>query len=156
MEYIGQRYKVSVDNLTLATSPSAYDLILFAPASNIPFAIDHMLVTAAQTTGTILRAVLMRRSTASTGGTAVVPTPAGSPAAPAASTTVTYLNTSTVGTASGTPLDSQEWNELAPYEYDVRPNGDLIVPGTWLCLYLPVAPGAGIQVSFTAEFTEYK
>src|ERR1017187_4319473 len=156
MEDVGQRYTVSVDNLSLPTTPSAYDLLLFAPAAGIPIALDYLLVTAAQTAGTILRMVLTRRSAASTGGTGVVPTPGGSPAAPSASTTVTYVNSSTVGTVSGTPLDSQEWNELAPYEYDVRPSGRLIIPGTWLGLFLPVAPASGIQVSVHAEFVEYK
>jgi len=152
---LGHRYKASVDNLTIAASPSSYDLILFATSATVPMIVDRIVCTANITTGQILRVVLQRRSTASTGGTGVTPTPS-SPGSPSASTTVTYLNVSTTGTGSGTPLDSQQWNEFAPYEYNVRPGGDVILPNSYLGLFLPASPASTISASFTAEFIEIK
>ena len=151
---LGHRYKASVDNITIPTSPSAFDLILLAPASNVPIIVDRIVATASVLTGAILRLVLTRRSATSTGGTALVPTPS-SPASPSASTGVTYLTTAQ-GAASGTPLDSQQWNEFAPYEFNVRPAGELIVPGTWLALSIPAVAASTVTASFTVEFIEVK
>lgn len=151
----GHRYKASFNNLTVPLSPSAFDLIMIAPASNVPVLVDRIVCTAGVSAGGLIQVVLTRRSTASTGGTAITPTPS-SPSSPAASCAVTYLNVSTVGTVSGTPLDSQWWNEFAPYEYNVRPGADLIVPGTWASLYIPAAPTATFPASFTVELIEIK
>lgn len=157
---LGHRYKAAINGVVLQTAPSAYDLILVAPAANVPVIVDRIVATASVLAGTILPLVLTRRSTASTGavtgGGTIVPTPS-SPASPAASSTVSYLIGNTaVGTVSGTPLDAQQWNEFAPYEFNVRPGGELIVPGSYLALYVPVAPPSTVTASFTVEFIELK
>lgn len=152
---LGHRYSASFDSLTIATSPASYDLILLAPAAAVPIIVDRIAATAAAGTGTLQRVTLQLRSTASTGGTAVVPK-AASNASPAASTTVTHLNLSTTGTASGTPYDSQIWNQFAPYEWNEKPGGILIPPAFFLALFLPAAPTSTIAASYVVEFIELK
>lgn len=159
---LGHRYKVSVDNITIPASSTQAtgDLFMIAPASNVPIIVDRIVVTASALAGAILRAVLTRRSTASTGtanGGGTVTPVASSPASPAASSTVSYnIGSSAIGTASGTPLDSQQWNEFAPYEFNVRPGGELIVPGTFLSLFLPAPASTTLSASFTIEYIEVK
>jgi hypothetical protein len=152
----GQKYKASASVVSLAVNGgTGYDFLQIAPANNVPLALTRLIMTSNAVSAVVLPLVLTRRSTASTGGTALVPVNT-SPAGPAASCAVTYNNVTTTGAASGTPLDSQEWNEFAPYQYDVNPSADLIVPGTWCGLYVPTPPGVALPVSFTLEFTEIK
>jgi hypothetical protein len=152
---LGQRYTLTVENLTVPTnSGTAFDLVQLATSSAVPIIVDRIVATAGVTSGAIQRLQLLRRTTTGTGGTGATPNPVNA-SAPAASTTCSYNVVTTVGTA-GAALDSQQWNEFAPYEFNQRPGGVLVPVSSFLSLYIPSAPGSTYVASFTVEFIELK
>jgi hypothetical protein len=150
----GQGYTITADNITVPNTPSSFDVIQIATAATVPIFVYRIVATANAVAAAIQRVVLIRRSTASTGGTAVTPKPTNGGSA-AASSTASYNLVTTTGTA-GDQLDSQQWNEFAPYEFNQKPQGILVPAASWLSLFLPANPAAAFQASFTVEYVELK
>lgn len=134
---------------------TGYDLVLLAAAAAVPLYLKRIVLTAVTSAQPILPIEVVRRSSASTGGAAVVPTP-DSPTSPSASTAVSSLCTTSTGAISGIPIDSQDWQQFGPYVYDKRPDGIIIAPGTWVALFMPTPVNANIAMGFRIEFTEVK
>lgn len=152
---LGQRYTVTSENITVPTnSGTAFDLVQLSTSTTVPIIVDRIVATAGVTTGAIQRIALVRRSTTGTGGTGATANPSNA-SAPAASTTCSYNIVTTVGTI-GAYIDSQQWNEFAPYEFNQRPGGVLVPVSSFLCLFLPAAPGSTYVASYTVEFVELK
>lgn len=134
---------------------TGYDLVLLAAAATVPVYLDRVQLTGVVSGNPILPIQVQRRSTASTGGSAVTPSK-DSPASPASSTTVTTLNVTTTGTVADVALDSQDWQQFGPYIYDVRPKGKLITPATWLGIYMPTPFNGTIAMGYRVEWREAK
>jgi hypothetical protein len=150
----GQGYTVTVDNFSVPISPGSFDIVQMATTSSVPIFVTRIIATANAVAASIQRLVLMRRSTAGTGGTGVTPKPTNGGSA-AASTTVNYNLVTTTGTA-GDLMDSQQWNEFAPYEFNQKPQGILVPVSSFLSLFNPASPGVAFNASFTIEFVELK
>ena len=151
---LGQRYTFTAENISVPTSPSSFDIFQLATTAAVPILVDRIVATANATSAAIQRVQLLRRTSASTGGSAVTARPTNGGSAAAVTTGATLLTTTT-GTA-GDAIDSQEWNEFAPYEFNQRPEGIVVPVSSWLSLFLPAAPGSGYSVSITVEFVELK
>lgn len=152
---VGQSYTASAENISIPTTPTSFDLLQITAASGVPLLLSSIIYTGSVLTGTILRILLVLRSAASTGGTALTGTN-DSPAGPAHSATVSYLNTTLGSLIANSTKDSWEWNAFAPYQFERSPGGILIAPGVSASLYTPAAPAAGIQGAFKVNFTEFK
>lgn len=150
----GQKYSVTTPSGGVTAAAANNDLFQIAPASGIPIYLHRVVLSANQLSAFVLPVLLLIRTSASTVGTALTPKN-DSPAGPAASSAVTYNLSTSTGTA-GASIDQQMWEEFAPYEFNRYPDGVIIVPGTWCCLYLPNTGNPTVQVSFTIEFTEVK
>lgn len=153
----GQAYTLTVENLTVPTAPSSgapFDLLQIGTSSTVPILVTRVVVTANAVAASIQRAQLLRRSTAGTGGTGVTAYPV-NPGSSGSSVTATYLVVTTTGTA-GNAMDSQQWNEFAPYEFNQKPGGILVPVSSFLSLALMAAPGSTYSASFTVEFVELK
>ena len=149
----GQKYTVTVPaGVGVAAPASNFDLFQIAPGSGVPLYLHRVTCSAAQVSAVSIPIALMRRSSASTVSVGSVTPVNDSPAGPAASAVITYCLT-TLGTA-GTVIDAPMWEEFAPYDFNYYPDGKIIVPGTWCCLYM--ANSAIFQAGFTIEFTEVK
>lgn len=151
---VGQRYSVTTPSGGVTAAAANNDLFQIAPAAAVPIILHRVVLSANQLSALVLPISLLLRTSASTVGTALTPKNE-SPAGPAASCTVTY----NLSTSTGTPgpiIDQQMWEEFAPYEFNKYPDGTIIAPGTWCCLYLPNNGNPTLGVSFTVEFTEIK
>lgn len=152
----GQAYTLTVENLTVPASAGAtpFDLVTVGTSSSVPLLLQRVVVTANATAASIQRVQLLRRSTAGTGGTSCTPfaTNGGSSGT---STTCNYLVVTTAGTA-GNPMDSQQWNEFAPYEFNQKPAGILVPVSSFISVALMALPGTTYSASFTLEFVELK
>lgn len=156
---IGQAYTAQFDNATASLNGAIpYDLVVLATTATVPVLLERAVFTCNATGSQIQRLQLCRRSTGGSGGTALattnLPTGSGSAVSPAASSTVTY-NVTTPGTLT-LAMDSQQWNQLAPYEFNERPSGLLIPPSSFVGFFMPAAPGVAFIYSFTLEFREIK
>jgi hypothetical protein len=153
----GQAYTLTVENLTVPTSPASgapFDLVQIATSAAVPILVRRVVVTANATAASIQRVQLLRKSAAGTGGTSCTAfaTNGGSSAT---STTCNYLVVTTTGGA-GNAMDSQQWNEFAPYEFNQSPAGILVPVSGFISVSLVAAPGTTYSASFTVEFVELK
>jgi len=146
----GQKYTATSGIFTVPAS--ATDLFLLGAVANVPIYLHRVVATSGNSA--VLGLQLLRRSTASTGGSSITPRNT-SPAGPAASSTLLLNPVTTTGTGTG-DFDDQSWNELAPYEFNQYPDGEIIVPGTFCALWMPTAPGSTFTAAWTIEFTEVK
>jgi hypothetical protein len=136
---------------TISTTTSTSNLILLTTSASVPVLFQRLVVTSNQTASSILQ-VRLGIVTGATGGTAI--TPRAESGSVTASTTCAYV--ATLGTLTSPSVDAQQWNTFSPYEFNQIPKGFLIPVSTIFGLQIPVAPGAAITVSFTAEFVELK
>lgn len=153
----GQAYTLTVENLTVPTTATAgapFDLVQIATSSTVPILVGRVVVTANATAASIQRVQLLRRTTASTGGSSCTPFAANG-GSTATSTTCSYLAVTSTGTA-GNILDSQQWNEFAPYEFNQKPGGILVPASGFISVAFMALPGTGYSASFTVEFVELK
>jgi hypothetical protein len=150
----GQKYKAATPSGGITVAAANNDMLQIAPANNVPLLLHRIVITANQLSAQTIGLLLLHRTTASTVGTALTPTN-DSPAGPAASASVTYNLSTSTGTA-GAIIDSQIWEEFAPYEFNNYPDGVIIVPGTWCCLLLLNNGNPTFGAAFSVEFTEIK
>ena len=153
----GQAYTITVPAMTIPTTAAAgstIDIFNIATSSTVPILVTRVVATAAQTAAAIGQVQLMRRSGAGSGGTGVsaLPTNGGSSAS---SVTATYLVVTTIGGA-GNVMDSQQWNEFAPYEFNQKPSGVLVPSSGFLSLALVGLPAGTYTAAFTVELVELK
>lgn len=151
---VGQKYSVSTPAGGITAAAANNDLFQIAPAAAVPIILHRVVVSANQLSAFVLPILLLIRTSASTVGTALTPVN-DSPSGPAASCSVVYNLSTSTGTA-GPTIDQQMWEEFAPYEFNRYPDGKIIAPGTWCCLFLPNSGNPTVGVSFSIEFTEIK
>lgn len=149
---LGQKYNAIQSGFSVATTGSPVDLCTLVSVSNIPFVIERIVVTSSANAAAVQTLQLVRRSTAGSGGTAGTLTPEPN-SAPAASSTFAY-NVTTPGTLKN-GSDPEIWQMFAPYEFNRKPGGLLVVPGETFAIAFPSVP-----TSFTAsvhiEYVELK
>jgi hypothetical protein len=150
----GQSYTITSDNFSIPNSPASFDIIQIATAATVAVFLSRAFLFANAVTAAIQRVTALRRTSASTGGSAITPNPE-SGGSSAASCTVLLLPVTTTGTA-GAQLDNQQWNEFAPYQFDLTPRGILIPAASWYSLFLPANPAAAFNASITLEIVEIK
>ena len=150
----GQSYTITSDNFSVPNTPASFDLLQIATGATVPVFISRILLTANATSASIQRITALRRTTASTGGSSLTPNPL-SAGSSAASCTVLLLPVTTTGTA-GAQIDNQQWNEFAPYQFDLTPRGVLIPAASWYSLFVPANPAAAFNASITVEMVEIK
>ena len=156
---IGQAYTAQFDNATAGLNGGVpYDLVIISTTASVPVLLERAVFTCNATGSQIQRIQLAIKSSAGAAATALattnLPTGSGSNVTPAASSTVSY-NATTAGTLVRS-IDSQEWNQLAPYEFNQRPSGLLIPVSGFAAFTLTAAPGTSFIYSFTLEFREIK
>lgn len=149
---MGQKYNALQNSFTVATSASPVDLIAITSVSNIPFYVERVVLTSNANAAAIQAIQLVRRSTAGTGGSTGTLTPEAN-AAPGASSTFTY-NVTTPGTLKNAS-DPEIWQMFAPYEFNRKPGGLLIVPGETFCIAASVI-SASFVASVHIELVEVK
>ena len=147
----GVEFTAAADNISLTTS--TYCLVQLTASSTTPVLIKKLVATSNQTASTILQVRLAVLSAAGTGGTAITPKATSAASSITANSTVAWLTT--LGTSSFI-YDAQQWNEFAPYEFNLIPSGLMIPPSGVVGLQIPVAPGAGFVASFTLVFQELR
>ena len=150
----GQAYTITYDNFTVPNSGAPFDVFQLSTAALIPVFISKIYLFANASSAVIQRIQALRRTTASTGGSAANINPE-SPGSSAASCTALVIPTTTTGTA-GAVLDTQQWNEFAPYQYDLTPRGILVPAASWFNLSCPANPAATFQASIMLEIVELK
>lgn len=149
---LGQKYNAIQNSFTVATSGTPVDLIALTSVSNIPIIIERIILTSNSNAAAIQAIQLVRRSTAGTGGTAGTLTPEPN-SAPAASSTFTF-NVTTPGTLKNAS-DPEIWQMFAPYEFNRKPGGLLIVPGETFAVSAASIAG-GFTCSCHIELVELK
>jgi hypothetical protein len=148
----GQAYTITQDNVSVGSSSTA-DIVQLQTSSTVPVLVTRIVMTANQTSATIQRVTLLRRSAGSTGGSAANIYPLNGGSSSASSSAV--YNATTVSGA-GNIIDSQQWNEFAPYEFNIKPAGILVPVSSYLSLFYSATPGTGFSASFTVELVELK
>lgn len=156
---IGQSYTAQFDNATAGLNGGTpYDLVVLATSASVPVLLKRAVFTCNATSSQIQRLQLSIKSSAGAAGTALattnLPTGTQSNVSPAASSTVTY-NCTTAGTLVRA-IDSQQWNQLAPYEFNQNPSGLLVPVSGFVSFTMTAAPGVAFIYSFTLEFNEIK
>jgi hypothetical protein len=159
---LGHSYKATANGISIVTNGNTgYDIAFLAAYLNTPILLERVVVTASQTSPVILNMQLIRRTTLSTGGSSATPGK-DSPASPAAVSAFSTICTTSTGTA-GDIIDANQWNEFAPYDWDIRPEGVIIAPTTTtttpangIGLYLPTPPASTVTASVAIWFSEIK
>lgn len=157
---IGQGYTAQFDNATAGLNGGVpYTLVQMATSASVPIFVQRAVFTCNATGSQIQRLQMATKTAAAGAGTALatvnLPRGAESYVTPAASTTVSY-NCSTLVATGQQNIDSQQWNQLAPYEFNQYPKGILVPVSSYLCFDLPAAPGTSFIYSFTIEYRELK
>lgn len=149
---LGQKYNAIQSGFSVATSGSAVDLATLTAVAGIPLIVERVVVTSSANAAAVQTLQLVRRSTTGSGGTAGTLTPEPN-SAPAASSTFSYAVTTPGTLKNGS--DPEIWQMFAPYEFNRKPGGLLIVPGETFAIAFPSVP-----TSFTAsvhiEYIEVK
>src|ERR1700741_1529375 len=149
---LGQKYNAIQSGFSVATSGSALDLCTLTAVSGIPIIVERIVVTSGANAAAVQTLQLVRRSTAGTGGTAGTLTPEPN-SAPAASSTFNY-NVTTPGTLKN-GSDPEIWQMFAPYEFNRKPGGLLVVPGETFAIAFPSVP-SGFPASVHSADIEVK
>lgn len=149
---LGQKYNALQNSFTVATTASPVDICTLTAASNIPVIIERIVLTSGANAAAVQAIQLVRRSTAGTGGTSGVLTPEPN-SAPASSSTFAY-NVGTPGTLKNAS-DPDIWQMFAPYEFNRKPGGLLIVPGETFAINA-ASVGTLFVASVHIEFIEVK
>lgn len=157
---IGQAYTAQFDNATAGLNGGTpYSIVQIATSASVPVLLQRAVFTCNATASQIQRLTLHTNTVAGGAGTALatvnLPTGTNSAVSPAASSTITY-NLTTIGAGTLRNMDSQQWNQLAPYEFNQYPAGLLIPVSSFGCFSLTAAPGTSFIYSFTLEFREIK
>jgi hypothetical protein len=147
----GVEFTAAGDNISVTTATQC--LVQLTASSTVPCLIKKLVATSNQTASTLLQVRLARLSAAGTGGTAV--TPNATSAQSSITATATVLSLCTLGTSSFI-YDAQQWNEFAPYAFNLIPSGLLVPPSATIALQIPVAPGAGFVASYTLVYQEIR
>lgn len=140
---LGQKYNAIQNSFSVAQNASAVDIVAITAVSNVPVVIERIVLTSNANAANIQAIFLARRSTAGTGGSAGTLTPEPN-SAPAASSTFTF-NVTTPGTLKNAS-DPEIWQQFAPYEFNRKPGGLLVVPGETF-----VIAASSIAATFTAS-----
>lgn len=148
---LGQKYDVVQSAFTVASSGTPIDVFTLTSASNVPVAIERVILTSSANAAAIQTLQIVIRSTAGTGGSAITPTVEPN-SAPAASSSAAY-NVTTPGTLKRS-YDPEIWQQFAPFEFIRRPGALLIVPGETFCITFPST--SGFTASIHAEVVEIK
>lgn len=149
---LGQKYNALQSGFTVSTTGSPLDIVTLTAVSNIPIAIERIVLTSSANAAAVQTLQLVRRSTAGTGGTSGTLTPEPN-SAPAASSTFAY-NVTTPGTLKN-GSDPEIWQMFAPYEFNRKPGGLLIVPGETFAIAAPSIPTT-FTASVHIEYVEFK
>lgn len=149
---LGQKYNAIQSAFSVASTGSAVDLCTLVSVSNIPLIVERIVVTSNANAAALQTLQLVRRSTAGSGGTGGTLTPEPN-SAPAASSTFSY-NVTTPGTLKN-GSDPEIWQMFAPYEFNRKPGGLLIVPGETFAIAFPSVPATFIA-SVHIEYVEIK
>lgn len=151
---MARSYSVFGDNLAAQNSATVPQAQLVATAAVRPKLYDLMLGSPSTPADQAASWVIKRSSTASTGGTAVTPSPI-DPGDPVSLTTA-MVAPSMTGPTLGVVLLQWAQNLRATYRWVSAPGKELVAPATannGLTLLNPVLTGA-FNVSFTMEFEE--
>lgn len=149
---LGQKYNAIQSGFSVTTTGSPLDLVTLTAVSGIPIIIERCIITSGANAAAVQTLQLVRRSTAGTGGTSGTLTPEPN-SAPAASSTFAY-NVTTPGTLKN-GSDPEIWQMFAPYEFNRKPGGLLVVPGETFAIALPSVP-ASFTASVHIEYIEVK
>lgn len=149
---LGQKYNAIQSAFTVTTTGSAVDLATLTSVSNIPIIIERVVITSSANAAAVQTLQLVRRSTTGSGGSSGTLTPEPN-SAPAASSTFAY-NVTTPGTLKN-GSDPEIWQMFAPYEFNRKPGGLLVVPGETFAIAFPSVP-TGFTASVHIEYIEVK
>lgn len=149
---LGQKYNAIQSGFTVTTTGSPLDLCTLTSVSNIPFIVERVVVTSSANAAAVQTLQLVRRSTTGSGGTSGTLTPEPN-SAPAASSTFSY-NVTTPGTLKN-GSDPEIWQMFAPFEFNRKPGGLLVVPGETFAIALPSVPST-FTASVHIEYVELK
>lgn len=148
---LGQKYNVVQSAFTVASSGSPVDVFTLTSASNVPVAVERVILTSNSNAAAIQTLQLIIRSTAGSGGSSITPSPEPN-SAPAASSSAAY-NVTTPGTLKRS-YDPEIWQMFAPFEFNRRPGALILVPGETLAIAFPST--SGFVASVHAEVVEIK
>jgi len=149
---LGQKYNAIQSAFSVSTTGSPVDLATLTAVSNIPIIIERIVLTSNSNAAAVQTLQLVRRSTTGSGGTSGTLTPEPN-SAPAASSTFSY-NVTTPGTLKN-GSDPEIWQMFAPYEFNRKPGGLLVVPGETFAIAFPSVP-SGFTASVHIEYIEVK
>jgi len=149
---LGQKYNAIQSAFTVTTTGSAVDLATLTSVSNIPIIIERVVITSSANAAAVQTLQLVRRSTTGSGGSSGTLTPEPN-SAPAASSTFAY-NVTTPGTLKN-GSDPEIWQMFAPYEFNRKTGGLLVVPGETFAIAFPSVP-TGFTASVHIEYIEVK
>ncbi len=155
---VGMKYGFQAQ-FTIAANPSAQlDILTILAASNIPIAIQRLVITSNQSNAQTVPITVAVLSAAGSGGTSTgtssVPEP---PSGAAASETLTVNNT-TPGTVVKTEAAAW-WQIFNAYEFQRKPGALLITPGQAFALRCPTnggVPTGGIVCAIEGEYIAFK
>ena len=149
---LGQKYNAIQSGFSVAQVGTPIDLATLTAVSGIPIIIERVIITSGANAAAVQTLQLVRRSTAGTGGSSGTLTPEPN-SAPAASSTFAY-NVTTPGTLKN-GSDPEIWQMFAPYEFNRKPGGLLVVPGETFAVAFPSVP-ATFTASIHIEYIEVK
>lgn len=149
---LGQKYNAIQNSFTVAVTASPVDLITLVSVSNIPLIVERIVLTSNSNAAAVQALSLVRRSTAGSGGSSGTLTPEPN-SAPAASSTFSY-NVTTPGTLKNAS-DPEIWQQFAPYEFNRKPGGLLVVPGETFAINC-ASVGTSFVASVHIEYVEIK
>lgn len=151
---MARSYSVFADNIAAQSSATVPQAQIVSTAAVRPKLYDLMVGSPSTPADNAASFVIKRSSTASTGGTAVTPSPL-DPGDPASLTTAMVAPSMSAPTL-GVALLQWAQNQRATYRWVAAPNKELIAPATasnGLTLLNTVLSGA-FNLSFTIEFEE--
>lgn len=149
---LGQKYNAVQSGFSVATAGGAVDLATLTAVSNIAIIVERVVITSNANAAAVQTLQLIRRSTTGSGGSSGTLTPEPN-SAPAASSTFSY-NVTTPGTLKN-GSDPEIWQMFAPYEFNRKPGGLLVVPGETFAIAFPSVPTA-FTASVHIEYIEVK
>lgn len=154
----GQHYVISnpvaTADITVNTTGSPIDLAALTASAAVPFYLEYFQANSGVNAAQIQKGTPVLRSTPGSGAAGSLGIRNLSPAGPAASTTCNYL-VGTLGSLSGTPFWSEDWQQFGGMELDRREDGYLVPSSTTFAFELP-SVAAQFSCNINATILEVK